>query len=69
MTPCVVAIAYLMHKSPYVFPIVVGRRVERLMDNVKALEIRMRRKDGVPRECGALRAPVLPCVHRMLMPS
>lgn len=35
----VVAIAYLMGKTPYVFPIVGGRKVEHLMDNVKALEI------------------------------
>ncbi|KZV88884.1 arylalcohol dehydrogenase [Exidia glandulosa HHB12029] len=36
-----VAIAYLMQKTPYVFPIVGGRKVEHLMDNIKALEIRL----------------------------
>ncbi|KZV97479.1 arylalcohol dehydrogenase [Exidia glandulosa HHB12029] len=34
-----VAIAYLMHKTPYVFPIVGGRKVEHLMDNIDALKI------------------------------
>ena len=34
-----VAIAYLMQKTPYVFPIVGGRKVEHLLANVEALEI------------------------------
>jgi aryl-alcohol dehydrogenase-like predicted oxidoreductase len=34
-----VAIAYLMHKAPYVFPIVGGRKVEHLMQNIEALNI------------------------------
>ena len=34
-----VAIAYVMQKTPYVFPIVGGRKVEHLHDNIKALEI------------------------------
>jgi aryl-alcohol dehydrogenase-like predicted oxidoreductase len=34
-----VAIAYLMQKTPYVFPIVGGRKVEHLMANIEALEI------------------------------
>ncbi|KZV60798.1 Aldo/keto reductase [Peniophora sp. CONT] len=34
-----VAIAYLMQKTPYVFPIVGGRKVEHLHANIKALEI------------------------------
>ena len=34
-----VAIAYLLHKTPYVFPLVGGRKVEHLKQNVKALEI------------------------------
>ena len=38
--PCrVVAIAYVMHKTPYVFPMVGGRKVEHLKQNVQALEI------------------------------
>ena len=32
-----VALAYVMHKSPYVFPIVGGRKVEHLDGNIKAL--------------------------------
>ncbi|KAL6304738.1 Aldo/keto reductase [Sparassis latifolia] len=34
-----VAIAYVMQKTPYVFPIVGGRKVEHLMDNIEALSI------------------------------
>jgi len=34
-----VAIAYLMQKTPYVFPIIGGRKVEHLLANIEALEI------------------------------
>ncbi|KAI0278766.1 Aldo/keto reductase [Russula aff. rugulosa BPL654] len=34
-----VAIAYLLHKTPYVFPIVGGRKVEHLNQNIQALDI------------------------------
>ena len=34
-----VAISYLLHKTPYVFPIVGGRKVEQLLQNIEALEI------------------------------
>jgi aryl-alcohol dehydrogenase-like predicted oxidoreductase len=34
-----VAIAYLLHKTPYVFPIVGGRKVEHLRQNIQALDI------------------------------
>ncbi|KAJ7677890.1 aryl-alcohol dehydrogenase [Mycena polygramma] len=34
-----VAIAYTMHKAPYVFPIVGGRKIEHLMANIEALDI------------------------------
>ncbi|KZT63481.1 arylalcohol dehydrogenase [Daedalea quercina L-15889] len=34
-----VALAYVMQKTPYVFPIVGGRKVEHLMDNISALDI------------------------------
>ena len=34
-----VAIAYVMQKTPYVFPIVGGRKVEHLHANLEALEI------------------------------
>ncbi|RJE18578.1 norsolorinic acid reductase [Aspergillus sclerotialis] len=36
-----VAIAYVMAKAPNVFPIVGGRKVEHLRDNIKALEIKL----------------------------
>ncbi|KAI3620764.1 aryl-alcohol dehydrogenase [Moniliophthora roreri] len=34
-----VAIAYVMHKAPYVFPIVGARKAEQLVSNLEALEI------------------------------
>ncbi|KAF8217672.1 arylalcohol dehydrogenase [Mycena galopus ATCC 62051] len=34
-----VAIAYLLHKAPYVFPMVGGRKPEHLMKNIEALTI------------------------------
>ena len=34
-----VAIAYVMQKTPYVFPIIGGRKVEHLIANLEALEI------------------------------
>jgi len=34
-----IAIAYLLQKTPYVFPLVGGRKVEYLQQNIKALEI------------------------------
>ncbi|KAF9465769.1 arylalcohol dehydrogenase [Collybia nuda] len=34
-----VAIAYLLHKAPYVFPIIGGRKVEHLHANIEALNI------------------------------
>lgn len=34
-----VAIAYLMHKTPYVFPLIGGRKLEQLQHNIQALDI------------------------------
>ncbi|RDB16514.1 Aryl-alcohol dehydrogenase [NADP(+)] [Hypsizygus marmoreus] len=34
-----VALAYLLHKTPFVFPIVGGRKVEHLLGNIQALDI------------------------------
>ena len=34
-----VAIAYVMQKTPYVFPIVGGRKVEHLQANLQALDV------------------------------
>ncbi|KAJ6560366.1 aryl-alcohol dehydrogenase [Mycena capillaripes] len=34
-----VAIAYTMHKAPYVYPVIGGRKVEHLMANIEALDI------------------------------
>jgi len=37
----IIALAYVMQKAPYVFPIVGGRKVEHLHDNIKALSIHL----------------------------
>jgi diketogulonate reductase-like aldo/keto reductase len=34
-----VAIAYLLRKTPYVFPILGGRKVEHLKQNIRALDV------------------------------
>lgn len=34
-----IALAYVMHKTPYVFPIVGGRKVDHLKGNIEALSI------------------------------
>jgi len=39
-----IALAYVLHKAPYVFPIVGGRKVEHLKDNIKALSIKLSQK-------------------------
>ncbi|THH11659.1 hypothetical protein EW145_g493 [Phellinidium pouzarii] len=39
-----VAIAYVMQKTPYVFPIIGGRKVEHLMANIEALKITLSRE-------------------------
>ncbi|KAI4202434.1 MAG: hypothetical protein LQ346_001992 [Caloplaca aetnensis] len=36
-----IALRYVMHKSPYVFPIVGGRKIEHLKDNIDALRIEL----------------------------
>jgi len=40
-----VALAYVMAKVPYVFPIVGGRKLEHLKGNVEALELRLEKGD------------------------
>lgn len=40
-----IALAYVMHKTPYVFPIVGGRKVEHLKANVDALTIELSDQD------------------------
>ncbi|KAH7070461.1 NADP-dependent oxidoreductase domain-containing protein [Paraphoma chrysanthemicola] len=36
-----VALAYVMHKTPYVFPVVGGRKIEHLKANIEALGLRL----------------------------
>lgn len=40
-----VALAYVMHKAPYVFPIVGGRKVEHLKGNIEALALELSEED------------------------
>lgn len=40
-----VALAYVMHKTPYVFPIIGGRKVEHLKGNIEALTLRLSNED------------------------
>lgn len=39
MTGRIVAIAWIMQKAPYVFPIIGGRKIEHLYANLEALNI------------------------------
>jgi len=39
MRKSAVAIAYVMHKTTHVFPIIGGRKVEQLEQNIEALKI------------------------------
>ncbi|KAG6816913.1 hypothetical protein H0H93_007639 [Arthromyces matolae] len=36
-----VAIAYVLQKVPYVFPLIGGRKVEHLLGNIEALDIHL----------------------------
>jgi len=40
-----VAMAYVMHKSPNVFPIVGGRKIEHLKGNIEALSLKLSREE------------------------
>ncbi|KAL1877851.1 hypothetical protein VTK73DRAFT_8378 [Phialemonium thermophilum] len=40
-----VALAYVLHKSPYVFPVIGGRTVEHLKQNIEALTLELSSKD------------------------
>ncbi|KAF6845223.1 norsolorinic acid reductase [Colletotrichum musicola] len=40
-----VAMAYVLHKAPYVFPIVGGRKVEHLRGNIEALGLELSQED------------------------
>lgn len=53
-----VALAYVMHKAPYVFPIVGGRNIEHLKGNIDALGLELSQEelneidDAVPFDVG-----------------
>ncbi len=40
-----VALAYVLHKTPYVFPIIGGRNVEHLKGNIEALKLQLTDED------------------------
>lgn len=40
-----VALAYVMHKAPYVFPIIGGRKIEHLKGNIEALGLELSKED------------------------
>jgi aryl-alcohol dehydrogenase-like predicted oxidoreductase len=40
-----IALAYVMHKAPYVFPIVGGRTIEHIKGNIEALEVELSTED------------------------
>ena len=40
-----IALAYVMHKAPYVFPIVGGRKVDHLKGNIDALSIKLSQEE------------------------
>ncbi|KAF5026704.1 hypothetical protein F66182_1211 [Fusarium sp. NRRL 66182] len=40
-----VALAYVMHKTPYVFPIIGGRKVDYLKENIHALTLNLTQED------------------------
>lgn len=40
-----IALAYVMHKAPYVFPIVGGRKVEHLKGNIEALAVELTQEE------------------------
>ena len=40
-----VALAYVLHKAPYVFPIVGGRKIEHLKGNIEALALELSQQD------------------------
>lgn len=44
-SPTAVALAYVMAKAPNVFPIVGGRKVKNLQDNIKSLDIKLSAED------------------------
>lgn len=40
-----VALAYVLHKAPYVFPIVGGRNIKHLKGNIEALSLKLTKED------------------------
>src|SRR6266516_6126564 len=36
-----IALAYVMHKTPYVFPVIGGRKLEHLKSNIEALNVKL----------------------------
>lgn len=43
-SPQVIALAWVMSKAPYVFPLIGGRKIEHLESNIQALSIKLSKK-------------------------
>ncbi|CAI6333818.1 unnamed protein product [Periconia digitata] len=43
--PVNVALAYVMHKAPYVFPVLGGRKIEHMKSNIEALGLKLTREE------------------------
>ncbi|KAL2132799.1 hypothetical protein VTI74DRAFT_3368 [Chaetomium olivicolor] len=43
--PTSIALAYVMHKAPYVFPVIGGRKVEHLKSNIEALALELTQEE------------------------
>jgi aryl-alcohol dehydrogenase-like predicted oxidoreductase len=42
--PTSIALAYVMQKAPYVFPVIGGRKIDQLKSNIEALSVELRRR-------------------------
>ncbi|RDA95111.1 hypothetical protein CP533_2142 [Ophiocordyceps camponoti-saundersi (nom. inval.)] len=62
-----IALAYVMHKTPYVFPIVGGRKIEHLKGNIEALTIQLTEDDI--KEIESVNTFELGFPHNFLWPS
>ncbi|KAI0147086.1 NADP-dependent oxidoreductase domain-containing protein [Xylariaceae sp. FL1272] len=67
MTALSVALAYVFHKAPYVFPVIGGRKVEHLKGNIAALTLSLTPEEIDEIEAAAPFDPGFP--HNLVMPK
>ncbi|KAI1266245.1 aldo/keto reductase [Xylariaceae sp. FL1019] len=65
MTAMSVALAYVFHKAPYVFPVIGGRKIEHLKGNIAALTLRLTPEEMDEIEAAAPFDPGFP--HNLVM--